>query len=325
MLNNSKINDSDIKVSVCCITFNQEKFLQQALDSILNQKTDFKFEILVHDDASTDDTATILDRYSSRYPEILKVVRPLKNQYSQGRKIFPFLFERAKGKYIAICEGDDYWINDKKLQMQYDYIESNPDCTLLCHSAKFVDMNNKSIGGISLSEKNRKFFLNEVLEKSIGFPTASYFFPTYLVQNIPEYFINAPVEDDPLQLICLSKGYAYYMNEFMSVYRKNVAGSWNERIKKNPEKRLIHYTQKIKMYKEFNKFTCEKYNSSVEEAIAIEELNIVLTNQDYKLLRERKFQTYINRLPFKTKVRLKFMEKFPKTYKLLRDIILSKS
>ena len=103
-------------VSICCITYNHEKFIKDAIEGFLMQKTDFPIEILIHDDASTDGTTEIIKKYEKEYPDLIHAVYQTENQYSQGKKVFPILANQASGKYIALCEGDDYWTDPLKLQ-----------------------------------------------------------------------------------------------------------------------------------------------------------------------------------------------------------------
>lgn len=113
--------------SICCITYNHASYIQEAIDSFLMQKTTFPFEILVHDDASTDGTTEILLGYAKKYPDIIKPIIQTKNQYTKCGLINPrFVFPKAKGKYIALCEGDDYWTDPSKLQKQVSFLENNP-------------------------------------------------------------------------------------------------------------------------------------------------------------------------------------------------------
>ena len=123
---------SDIKVSICCLAYNHEHFIRQCLDGFLMQKTNFAFEVLIHDDASTDATAEIISEYQEKYPTIVKPILQKENQYSKGVSgTFTHNFPRALGKYIAICEGDDYWIDPNKLSSQVDFLESNPEFGLV--------------------------------------------------------------------------------------------------------------------------------------------------------------------------------------------------
>lgn len=110
-------------VSISCITYNHVSYIRQCLDGFLMQKTDFPFEIVVHDDASTDKTAEIVREYEKKYPNIIKPIYELENQYSKpGISINDITFPYLRGKYIALCEGDDYWIDENKLQMQVDFL-----------------------------------------------------------------------------------------------------------------------------------------------------------------------------------------------------------
>ena len=130
---------SEVMVSVCCLVYNHEKYLRQCLDGFVNQKTNFKFEVLIHDDASTDSSAAIIREYEEKYPELIKPIYQTENQYSKKVKIgITYQFPRVKGKYIALCEGDDYWTDPLKLQKQIDFLEANPEYSFCCHRFKIL-------------------------------------------------------------------------------------------------------------------------------------------------------------------------------------------
>ena len=115
-------------VTVCCTTYNHERYVSEAIESFLMQETDFPFEIIVHDDASTDGTAKIIREYEEKYPRLIRTIIQSENQYSKAGLINPrFVFPRARGKYLALCEGDDYWTDPLKLQKQVTFLEENPD------------------------------------------------------------------------------------------------------------------------------------------------------------------------------------------------------
>lgn len=122
-------------VSVMCHCFNHEDFIKDALNSILMQKTNFNFEIIVHDDASTDSSAEIIKQYTDRYPSIIKPIFQKENQYSRGLKPTFFTSKMAKGEFIAICEGDDFWLDEKKLQIQADFLRNNSKYSVCGHDA----------------------------------------------------------------------------------------------------------------------------------------------------------------------------------------------
>ena len=128
-------------VSISCITYNHEPYIVQALNGFLMQKTSFPFEVLVHDDASTDRTADIIREYEKKFPKIIKPIYQKENQYSKGFTAVTatWNFPRAQGKYIALCEGDDYWIDENKLQIQVDFLERNPEYTMCFHNAEVLN------------------------------------------------------------------------------------------------------------------------------------------------------------------------------------------
>lgn len=125
--------DKNPVVSVCCITYNQESYITQAIEGFLMQKTDFPIEIIIHDDASTDKTAQIVKQYAEKYPELITPIFQTENQYSKGGAgiLNRFVFPKVRGRYIAICEGDDYWTDPLKLQKQVDFLEANEDYGLV--------------------------------------------------------------------------------------------------------------------------------------------------------------------------------------------------
>ena len=172
------MND-DIKVSVLCLTYNQENYIADALNSFVQQKTTFKYEILVNDDCSTDRTTDIVREYALKYPDIIKPIFHEENQYSKGvSPIRDILIPGANGKYIAICEGDDYWIDEYKLQSQYDYMEEHPECSLCVHNAYLVDDDKNNIGIVRTSDNDEKISIKDVMVKGGDFICLLYTSPS---------------------------------------------------------------------------------------------------------------------------------------------------
>ena len=128
------ITIKDIKVSIICLAYNHEKYIRSALQGFVDQITDFCYEVLINDDASTDKTADIIREYEKKYPDIIKPVYQKENQHSQGiRIISTYLLPKAQGEYLAYCEGDDFWTDPYKLQKQYDILEKHKECSLCIH------------------------------------------------------------------------------------------------------------------------------------------------------------------------------------------------
>lgn len=127
-------------VSILCASYNQEKYIAQAIEGFLMQKVNFPVEIIIHDDASTDGTANIIRKYEAKHPNIIKGIYQTENQYSKKIPVWDtFIYPKARGKYFAECEGDDYWTDPNKLQMQADFLESHDDYVAIGHNVRIVD------------------------------------------------------------------------------------------------------------------------------------------------------------------------------------------
>ncbi|GFM84018.1 glycosyl transferase family 2 [Pseudomonas cichorii] len=136
---NTRPANAEPLLSIICPAYNQEAFITQTLDGFLSQQTSFSYEILINDDASTDGTAQIIAQYAKRYPTIIRPFYQEENQYRQGKPCVPELFAKARGRYIAYCEADDYWTDPRKLQLQVDFLESHPDYVITYHDAIAFD------------------------------------------------------------------------------------------------------------------------------------------------------------------------------------------
>ena len=132
--------DNEIMVSICCIAYNHEKYIKAALDGFLMQKTNFKYEVLINDDASPDKTAGIIREYAGKYPDIIHPIYQTINQYSKEVKMIQtILIPSARGKYFAICEGDDFWTDPNKLQFQVDFLEKNHKYAGIAHNVRYLN------------------------------------------------------------------------------------------------------------------------------------------------------------------------------------------
>lgn len=206
---------ADDMVSVCMITYNHEKYISQAIEGVLMQKTTFPIELIIGEDCSQDSTRNICLDYQARYPGIIKV---LPTEGNKGiLKNFSSTLLACSGKYIAICEGDDYWTDPDKLQVQRDYMEKNPEIVLCFHNATIRKE----------SEKSEKIFLNKVkpfysgseILKKWTIPTASTLFKNVLPKELPAFMYNGTHGDLPLFLLLSTYGKISCINKNMSVYR----------------------------------------------------------------------------------------------------------
>lgn len=252
-------------LSVASITYNHEDYISEALDGILMQKTDFPFEIIVHDDCSVDNTVNILKEYVKKYPNIIKLILQKENQYSQGKKIFKIISQKVKGTYIAWCEGDDYWVDTGKLQIQIDSLKQNPDCDMSFHAAEMRhgrDKHGKIIA--KHNNENKIFSTSEVIMGGGGFcPSASIVMRKEVWTTLPGFFDDVPVGDYFLQIFGSLSGGALYIDKVMSVYRQNVSGSWSSRMK-NINKQEEFYYQMIESFDKVNLYLNNKYQKEID-------------------------------------------------------------
>ena len=245
-------------VSVCCLAYNHATYIRQCLDSLVNQETNFSFEILIHDDCSTDGTTEIIREYESQYPDVIKPIYEVENQYSKGIPVgsFAWNFPRAKGKYIAMCECDDYWTDSHKLQKQFDFMESHPEHSLCCHAHINVYPDGTSTELHRYSTDVEICPIKDIIMIGGGFmATNSMFFVTEYILPYPEWAVNAPVGDAAWNLILSYKGKVGYLNEVMSAYRCSAIGSWSSALFKSPKKLYIHNKGIRRMYIQYNRWS----------------------------------------------------------------------
>lgn len=307
-INTNRFGESmnNIMVSICCTAYNHEKYISDAIDSFLMQKTNFEFEILIHDDASTDKTAEIIREYEKKYPSIIKPIYQIENKYSKGIEIvYTYNFTRAKGKYIAMCEGDDYWIDPYKLQKQFEYMENNPECSLCVHSAKRVTVEKKDIGVVRANNGNKSYTVDEIILGGGGmFATNSMLFPTILAKNVPDFYLKCPVGDYPLTIYLSLKGEVYYIDSLMSAYRVMTENSWTQKMQGNLQKHIQHIKLIEKMLNEVDEYSNFIHSKSIKEHIVKNQFNMKIMEGKFKEARNGEYREYYKSLNIKSKFKL---------------------
>lgn len=231
-------------VSICCITYNHCDFIRQCLDGFLMQKTDFAFEIIVHDDASTDGTTDIVKEYEMKYPKLFKVIIQKENQYSKGVNILSNVFGCATGKYIAYCEGDDYWTDPLKLQKQLDFLENNPTYIMCSHRYDSYFQLSDSFD-YNLDDNSRSYSLDLLLDGGWLFHPLTVMFKRNTLEESPYYDCKIWM-DAVLFYFLLKRGPGYYLSDNMAVYRVHNSGVWSGI--NNHSKMLMEYKARLAIY-----------------------------------------------------------------------------
>lgn len=253
---NTKDNQP-LMVTIRCTAYNHEPYIRACLEGFVMQKTNFRFEAIVHDDASTDGTAAIIREYAEKYPDIIKPILETENQFTKGT-LGKIMDDASKGKYIAFCEGDDYWTDPLKLQKQVDFLESHPDCSLCFHNAIMHWEDGRAKDAIFSNVENRYYTGVEIFEKWI-IPTAS-----VVIRYTDEYkkWRTLAAQNkifcygDILCFLSACKcGKLYGMSDIMSVYRKQEGGAvFNYSI----QREIRHAYHCLEIYKVFG----EEYKST---------------------------------------------------------------
>ena len=264
---------SEIMVSIVCNTYNQEAYIRNALDGFLMQETTFDYEVLVHDDASTDGTRQIIEEYTQKYPNLIKPILQTENQFSQRISITrTFQFPRAQGKYIAFCEGDDYWTDPTKQQTQVDALEAHPDIDLCGHRVRITE-NEVDVGLYPVFDKDCIFTAGEAIKGGGGFvPTGSMMFRKEIIGKYT--FAKSMSLDYVWQISGSLRGGLLYLADCMGVYRRNANGSWTVFASKNPERQIRRWGRLCEMLEALKEETNGKYEDEINSRIAKMRLNI---------------------------------------------------
>lgn len=277
-------------VSVLCITYNHEEYIRSTLESFVMQKTSFPFEVIIHDDASTDGTASIIEEYVNKYPHIFVSICQKENQYKKG--IIPtvdILLPRARGRYIALCEGDDYWCDEHKLQRQFEYMELHAECSMCVHNTKKHYLNKNVKDDLF----NKWTTIHKMSEEEIFMEwkvhTSSYFMRIECMYR-PEF---ARIWAGDYVMLTM----AFYMGEIvslpyvMSVYNaNNMGGITYKNNNSGIDVVISRLNSRIKYLEEYNKYTKERYDNTVNKEISRLKLECQLMKFDSLLIKAKTYK-----------------------------------
>ena len=213
-------------VSITCVAYNHEQYIEKTLDSFLMQETTFPFEILIHEDVSTDRTKAIIETYEKKFPNIVKPLYQKENQYSKGFNPMALLYPKVQGEFMAFCDGDDYWTDREKLQIQIEEMSKYPDIDMSCHYSSKL-FHNVECDDFSKRSHTKLLTMKEaILYDGNLAPTSSLVFRSRIIKNLPNWIYTAPFGDYPMQVFGSKNAGSLYIDRKMSVYRIGEIGSW---------------------------------------------------------------------------------------------------
>ncbi len=322
-------------VSILCLAYNHEKYIRQCLDSLVCQKFDHDYEIIVHDDASTDGTRSIIEEYAEKYPDLIKPIFQTENQYSKGVKMAETLLYPAvapETKYVAYCECDDYWCDEYKIQKQFNALESNPNCSFCVTKVLKVTEGGESTneylppndikGGII---KSREFIRMTCYER-YAFQTASYMHPIKYereMQSVPTFIQICSAGDMVKLWLYGDKGDVFYIDEATACHRLESMGSWTERIAMNEKLYIEHLENMIETAKEYNKYTKGKYNAYCKYYITQRKWMVAHYTEDYREMVKKEYRKYFDELSFRERL-FAFLNVYFPHIVMVRNFILKR-
>jgi len=279
--------NSEPKISVLMITYNHARFIRQALDSVLAQKTDFPYEVVIGDDASTDGTGAILAEYAGKFPDRIRLLRRMQN-IGMNANLADTL-AACRGEYVALLEGDDYWIGSEKLERQAEFLDGHPECVNCFHNViVFSDDASAVVAGYHAQPDGRQLMCapdfparlsqNDLLKRNY-IPTCSVIFRRSSIGKLPPWFTKLHLGDHPLHILSTEHGAAAYLPEVMGAYRLHSSSVWSGKSQ------LHRMSRALEMYAELDRH----YQGRPQQAVLREERMDML--QGYARLLKREGQS----------------------------------
>lgn len=261
-----------MKVSVCMITYNHEKFISKAIEGVLMQQTSFDYELVIGEDCSNDNTRSILIEFQKKYPNKIKLLLPEKNLGMMPN--FITTLQVCKGQYVALCEGDDYWIDPNKLQQQVEFLDANPEFVASFHKVKDYYQNfDKVLNSQRIYSAKVEFDIQDIIS-SFFINTCSLVFRNVNFK-FPEFFYDVYAGDQFLCLFLALNGKFYFHNKEMAVYRIHDTSITRALVSKD---NVLEIEKASKAFNEFDKFSNYKFSLSIQERIEKEYLILSIKN-----------------------------------------------
>ena len=294
-------------VNIVCFSYNLERYIEYAIQGFLVQETTFPFEIIIHDDASTDGTQEIIENYVKKYPNLIKPIFQKENQCSQPGKNFRFIqtmvLPQARGKYIALCDGDDCWIDANKLQIQVEEMQKNPKCHISFHPI-LLRSDNKPDKIVANHASHQKIYpvKKVILGGALFCHTSATMLKKDVIDNLPKWYFDVQIGDYFLQILAALPNGALYINKVMSVYRIDTINGWSEKMAKEKNRVNNYFMGMLASLADVDAYTKFEYMS--EFNIIRRKLCFFMCRNPVFSLNERReiYLQYRDKLSFKDKI-----------------------
>lgn len=296
-------------VSICCITFNHKDYIGRCLESLVHQNTDFEYEVIVHDDASTDGTQDVVREYAEKYPDLIVPVLETENQYSKGvGALTSAMLSPATGKYIVEIEGDDQWCDPDKLRLQVEALEAHPECSACVHVTNTVDKDGNpqmmrlpefdlDHSVISTDEYMRHVLVegNWMFHLSSCMVSADLYreYMDFMAEGYPTKFYK--VGDLPMYLYFSLKGSFYFIDRVMTTYTIE-SGGFMSQLKDNPEFALRAHQGYVDGLTAFDEFSDHRFHEYVSKALAVRRFEIDRINRRFdRIIKQPEYRPLIRK------------------------------
>ena len=309
-------------ITVIVMTYNHVNYIRQALDSILSQKIDVDYDILIHDDCSNDGTYEILLDYKNKYENRIRIIHQESRKFlidGYNMMIYKYVVPELDCDYVAYCDGDDYWIDDFKLKKQYGFMSTHHDYVMCFHSAYQLRPNN-DISSKWFIKPERDLNISDFINDKPGVcvATSSIFLTKEIFVDFPNWRKQYPVEDVPMFINAALKGKIHGLLDIMCVYRQFATGSWSAQNKDNNNRIINHLNEMKKALLVFDDETFYQYSELVKIQINSYNFRIALLLKDFSTIFDSKNKKNLNNLPFKERISLVIQCRHPKLYHFLK-------
>lgn len=311
-------------ISVILMTYNQKDYIEKAIDSVLCQKTNVDYDILIHDDCSDDGTYEIILNKQKEYPNKIKIIKEESRRFlidGFNMMIYKYVVPHVDSKYIAYLDGDDYWCDENKLQKQYDFMESNKDYSMCFHCAYQLKNDNDFSSKWFIDEEGDIDMSDLINDKpGIKIATSSIFLKSEVFKDFSEWRKKYPVEDVPLYMTAILYGKVHRLKDIMCVYRQFASGSWSSQNRDDSNRKIKHLKDLTSATIEFDEQTNYKYHELVIKQIEGCDFRIAYIKKDFKKIFSKQNKRFINRLNIKERMIMLLEYKMPKAYNFLKKV-----